>query len=79
MDGNIYNGKYNMGLSNYWGSNDPGFLFENVLVPYLKKAGVKKDKDIDFIFSIVREIAGEAYSNGGDNREGEIEESDSWN
>lgn len=64
--------KYYMGLTDYFGNNDPGKLFEDKLLPCLRKFGIKKEKDIKEIFDIVREISEESYSNGGENREGEL-------
>lgn len=64
--------KYYMGLTGYFGENDPGKLFEDKLLPLLRKLGIKKEKDIKNIFDIVREIAEESYYNGGDNKECEL-------
>ena len=66
--------KYYMGLSDYWGKDDPGKIFEDKLLPLLNKLGIKKEKDIIKIFDIVTEIAEEAYENGGNNRECEASE-----
>lgn len=66
--------KYYMGLSDYWGKDDPGKIFEDKLLPLLNKLGIKKEKDIIKIFDIVTEIAEEAYDNGGNNRECEIDD-----
>lgn len=64
--------KYYMGLTSYFGENDPGKLFEDKLLPLLRALGVKKESDIKKVFDIVCEIAEESYSNGGDNRQGEL-------
>ena len=66
--------KYYMGLSDYWGKDDPGKIFEDKLLPLLNKLGIKKEKDIKKVFDIVEEIAEEAYENGGNNRECEANE-----
>lgn len=64
--------KYYMGLTGYFGENDPGKLFEDKLLPLLRNFGIKKESDIKKVFDIVHEIAEESYSNGGDNRQGEL-------
>ncbi len=66
--------KYYMGLSDYWGKDDPGKIFENKLLPLLNKLAIKKEKDIIKIFDIVTEIAEKAYENGANNRECEVNE-----
>jgi len=60
--------KYYTSLTNYFGENDPGKLFEDKLLPLLRSLGIKKEKDIKNIFDIVKEIAEESYSNGSDQR-----------
>lgn len=64
-----------IGCGDYFGKDTtPDDLFNNKLVPLLKKYGIKSDTKLNEIALIVRDIAEAAYSNGADNRECEINE-----
>ena len=64
-----------IGCGDYFGKDmTPDNLFNNKLVPLLKKYGIKSDTKLNEIALIVRDIAESAYSNGADNREREINE-----
>ncbi len=56
--------KYNLGCSDQFGENDEATrIFNDELIPLVKKLKIK-DKDIEKIYKIVRNIAEEAYSTG---------------
>jgi len=55
---------YNLNCGDMFGRDDRATeLYNNKFVPYLKKIGIKKEKELDNIFSLVREIVEEATSN----------------
>ena len=65
---------YNLGCTDYYGRNDEATeTFNNKLVPFLKKKGLK-DKDIDEVFSIIETIVDYAEINAANNRESELNE-----
>jgi hypothetical protein len=67
--------KYNLGCSDYFGCNDEASeIFNTKLIPYLKKNGIREEKTLDEIFSIVREITSAASITASENREMEINE-----
>ena len=58
------NKKYNLNCGDMFGRDDKSTeLYNDKFVPFLKKLGIKKEKDLDDIFSIVRDIVEEATSN----------------
>lgn len=67
---------YNIGASDFFGKNTPNDKFNKELIPFLKKLGIKKEKDLDKIAEIVRDISFISYENGGDNREKEMIENE---
>jgi len=55
---------YNLNCGDMFGRNDVATeLYNSKFVPYLEKIGIKKDKELDNIFSIVKNIVEEATSN----------------
>ena len=67
---------YNIGFGDFFGKNTPNNKFNKELIPFLKKLGINKEKDLDKIAEIVSEIYSIGYSNGSDNREKEIMENE---
>ena len=66
---------YYIGGGDYFGENGPNELFNNTIVPELKKLGIK-DKDMKKVANMFVEIYDIGWSNGADNREGEMNEYD---
>ncbi len=65
--------KYYIGCTDYFGENQiPDEVFNNVMVPYLEKHGLK-EKDIKEVAKMVCKIAEAAWSNGSDNAQSEME------
>ena len=60
---------YYIGSGDYFGYNGPNELFNNVYVPRLWKLGIK-EKDMDEVAKMFREIYDIGYSNGADNEHG---------
>lgn len=61
--------KYNLSCGDQFGRDDEATrIFNDKFVPFVKKLNIK-DSDIDSLYKIVRDIAEEAYSMGGDVRE----------
>lgn len=57
--------KYNLNCGNQFGEDDEASrIFNDEFIPFIKKLEIK-DKDIEKIYKIVRNIAEEAYSMGG--------------
>ena len=55
---------YNLNCGDMFGRDDRATeLYNNKFVPLLKKLGIKKEKDLDNIFAIVKEVVEEATSN----------------
>lgn len=66
---------YNLYCGDMFGKNDMATeLYNTKFVPYLKKIGIKKEKDLDNIFSIVKKIVEEATSNARLETEWELNE-----
>ena len=64
-----------IGCRDYFGKDTtPDNLFNDKLIPLLKKYGIKSDTKLREIALIVRDIAEAVYLNGADNRECEINE-----
>lgn len=63
--------KYYIGGGDYFGENHPNDLFNDTYVPRLKALGIKEKnmKEVALMFVEIYEIG---YSNGADNREGEL-------
>lgn len=66
---------YYIGSGDYFGENGPNELFNNTIVPELKKLGIK-EKDMKKVANMFVEIYDIGYSNGADNRESEMNEYD---
>lgn len=63
--------KYDLNCGDQFGKNDEATrIFNDEFIPFIKKLNIK-DKDIEKIYKIIRNIAKEAYSMGGDVREWE--------
>ncbi len=57
--------KYNLNCGDQFGENDEATrIFNDEFIPFIKKLKIK-DKDIEKIYKIIRNIAEEAYSMGG--------------
>lgn len=55
---------YNLNCGDMFGRDDRATeLYNTKFIPLLKKLGIKKEKDLDNIFSTIREIVEEATSN----------------
>jgi len=62
-----------IGCEDYFGKDTtPDDLFNDKLIPLLKRYGIKSDTKLNEIARIVRDISEASYSNGADNAECEI-------
>lgn len=67
---------YNIGSGYFFKNKTSNDKFNKELIPFLKKLGINKEKDLNKIAEIVSEIYSIGYSNGSDNREKEIMENE---